>query len=415
MTSGMLDRLVGIMPQVVVMGIFDNLRDAIVGAFEDIGEKMADAMTAWATWGVEMNIRVLGGSLLPDVEVFFDGPLSLLFGANFGLAMMLLRGLVVIAVIVTMIQVFRQRKAEFAGAVLSSALGLMIFAVLFYPVYTLLFSGLRQFSQVVLKNAADVSDTSVDDLATLITTLLNPGNLAVQFFVGLINGVVATILITFIGGMVAVGVLLSIFYPLSIVFKPFGKFGLNQFRLTTSAVISIPLSLLIMMGLLAFELVIIRAANAVAPFLGSLVSLVLSFVFGLLILLTPIVIFVLAYTKVEEVTGNLDSKIQSGVDILTMPDVNTRDLGEQNTGDKLQYVRQFATELPGAIAAGENSAGTEAKELAMQIGIKAATASANPVIAGAATLYTGAKVVGSLKDSLSSDKGGPDVKGGDSA
>lgn len=411
MTSGMLDRLVGIMPQVVVMGIFDNLREAIVGALEDIGEKMADAMTAWATWGVEMNIKILGGSLLPDVELFFDGPLSLLFGANFGLALLLLRGLIVIAILVSLVRIVQQRQTEFAGSVISSAFWLLAFGILFYPLYTLLLSGLREISEAALSNAADASDTSVDELTTLLTTVLNPGNLALQFFVGLNNGLIATSLIVLIGAMVAVGVMLSIFYPLSIVFKPFGKFGLNQFRLATSAVISIPVSLLIMMCLLAVELVAIRGANDIAPFLGPFATLILSFIFGIAIVATPIVIFVLAYTKVEEFVGSTDSKIQSGVDVLTMPEVGTRDLGAQNTSDKLQYVRQFATELPGAIASGENSAGTEAKELARQIGLKAAAASTNPVIAGAATAYTAVKVIGGLKESLSSDNS---EKGGDS-
>ena len=37
LTLGFHDRLVGVRPGVVVMGIFDKLRDAILGAFEELG------------------------------------------------------------------------------------------------------------------------------------------------------------------------------------------------------------------------------------------------------------------------------------------------------------------------------------------------------------------------------------------
>ncbi len=405
MSLDMLDRLVGIMPQVVVMGIFDNMRRAIVGAVEDVMQNIADAMTAWATWGIEVSIKLLGGNVLPETSLFFKGPVSFLFGANYGLALMIIRGLIVIAILVTAFAAFRQRQTEFAGNVVSAIVWLFVFSALFFPVYTLILSSLREISKVVLENAADTSGSSLVGLTASLNQLLNPGNLVMQFLTGIVNGFLATVLIIELGAMVVVGVILSIFYPLSIAFRPLGKLGLNQFRLTTSAVITIPLSLLFMMGLLALELVFITAANAVAPFLGAFAGFFLSLIFGLAIVAVPLVVFLLAYTKVEEIVGSTDAKIQSGVNVLTMPDINSRNLTEDSTRDRLMYVKQFGAELPGAIAAGENSAATEAKELGKQIAIKAAVSSANPVVAGAASIYTGVKVISKLKDDMRQDGG----------
>ncbi|MEO5499069.1 MAG: hypothetical protein ABIR46_01055, partial [Candidatus Saccharimonadales bacterium] len=376
-----------------------------VGAVEDVAKMIADAMTGWATWGIEMSIRLLGGEVLPDTSLFFEGPVSLLFGANYGLALLIIRALVVISILVTAIAAFRQRQTEFAGNVLSAILWLFLFSALFFPVYTLMLSSLREISVVVLENAADTSDSSLEKLTESLSALLNPGNLVMQFLTGLVNGALATVLITELGAMVVAGVILSIFYPLSIAFRPFGKLGLNQFRLTTAAVISIPLSLLFMMGLLAMELVLIQASNSVAPFLGAYANFLLSLIFGLAIVLLPLGVFSLAYTKVAEMVGSTDAKIQSGVNVLTMPDINSRNISEDATRDRLMYVKQFASELPGAIAAGENSPATEAKELGKQIAIKAATTSGHPIVVGAAAAYTGLKVVGKIKKSMSHDGG----------
>lgn len=405
MANGVQNRLVGVAPEVMLTNPLDYIKDGIVEAIEAVGEKIANAMTDWATWGTEMAIKILSNKLLPDVDLFFKGPVSVVFGANYGLALLVMRSLVVVAVLVTAVAAFRQKRTEFAGRLLSSLLYLFLFSALFLPGYTLLLSGIRLIGNVVLSNAAGISGGTLDSLPDSLSAALSAQQLPVQFLAGLTNGTWGTILVLELGAMVVVGVLLVIFYPLSVAFKPFGKFGLNQFRYATAAVLTVPVSLLVMIGLLGLELVMIRGAASIAPFLGGFAGLVLSVVFGLLIVFTPYVVFGLAYSKVEEVVGSADVKAQSAIDIATMPDINSRDITSESNRDRLRYVREFATELPAAVAAGENSPGTEAKELAKQIAIKAAASSSNPIVAGATAAYTGYKVVEKVIDSRKNQGG----------
>lgn len=399
MTNGMLNRLVGAMPEVMLPNPLDYITDGFVGALEEVGEKIAGTMSDWATWGTRTAIEILSNDLLPEVDTFFSGPVSVLFGANYGLSLVIMRSLVVVAALVTMVAMFRQKRTEFAGRILSSLIYLFVFSVLFLPVYTLLLSSIRKIGTVVLQNAAGISGGTLDTLPDSLSRAMSVQQLPVQFLGGLVNGIWGTVLVVELAAMVIVGVLLVIFYPLSVSFKAFGRFGLNQFRYATAAVITVPVSLVLMIGVLALELVLIRSAGDIAPFLGGFSALILSSVFGLIIVLLPFLVFGLAFSKVEEVVGNSDTRIQSAIDIATMPDINSRDIGGENTRDRLRYVRDFTSELPAAIAAGENSPVTEAKELGKQIAIKAATTSSNPVIGGIGVAYTGYKVVQKVVES----------------
>ncbi len=401
----MVIRLVGTMPAVVVMGIFDSLKNAIVEGISEIAQNIADAMTAWATWAIKANLTTLSGGILPDTKTLLQGPLSVLLGSTYGLAVLILYVLVVVAGFVSIIATFRRRRLEFATKTASSAIGLLLFTIVFPVFYGFGALAVTDMSQAGLTLAAKSPDDTTSSLTASAVAALTPGNMALQFLAGFINGAFgSTIFIELV--CMAVGmVIITFFYPLSLVFRPFGSRGLNVFRFATAGMVGIPLSLIVVAFLLSVQLVATTSANKLYPFLGGFASLFFGIVFGLVTALTPVVVLWLAYNKVSETFSNSDVRYQSGIDVNSMPDVNTHQIGSEDASNKTSYIRQFATELPGAIAAGENDPGTEAKELGKQIGLQAAVSSGNPYVAAAGVALTVAGMVNNMNKPSPKDGG----------
>lgn len=405
-----LGRLVGRVPAVIVLGLMDKLKDILDSWVDGLGEKLSDRMADFTTWGVNNALKFYTNDLLPEDTLFSYGKLADVFGSFNSLAVKILTIFVIISILSGVVAIARQRRMEMPVRTTASALRFMIFVFAFFPGYSLMLTLVTTFGEKYLELAAGISrNDGSRSLADQMISLILPDSLFMQAVIGLVNGVIMLFLIVEGMALVIVGIMTAITFGLSTVMRPAGTPGLNQYKFSVAVLWTVPASIIAITFLLGLDIVLIRGAGSTGwADLGGFTALFISIVFGILMVLAPLVIGWLIFNKVEHTITSGENRIQNAVDIATMPDVEARQIATSSQRSEESVVSQLARELPVAIASGENGPGTETKELLKQVAIQRAMASGVPVVGAAAGIYTAVKTVSSIAKSMKDDGGDKD-------
>lgn len=385
-------------PDVVVMGMKDWIRDGLIEGLKKLGESISEGLSDAYTFFLEATVLLIAGFGTPPVEIFMNGPLGLLLGGTYGLAMQILSLLVTATAVLVVIEVARRKESLRGASSVVSILGLAFFGVLFYPAYSMLDGLSRDGSLAMLEAFSQASDgeSSVENLSLVAL----PGNLFVVAIVSILGTLMLIVVALELVVMNVAIVGIVLFYPLNYAFRQAGKPGLAQFHIATAALIAFPIAMLIMTFWLSLGVLVVGladrftsgAAEPIAPFVGVVMTLAGT----LLCVVTPFVVFGFFYQRTVKAVGNLDSKAQAGIDILSAPELTTRSGNDRQT--EHQHRVLHGLETVGHHAAQGVSQGAPVMDIARtyvatEVAKKTA-ASGNPYVAAAIagwTLYKAAK------------------------
>jgi len=387
-------------PDIVVMGMKDWIRDGLLAGLKKVGESISNGLSDAYTFFLELTIKLIIGFGTPPADVFVDGPLGLILGGTYGLAIQIMSLLVTATAVIVVIEVARRKESVRGATSIVSIFGLAVFGVLFYPVYSLLDGFVRDGSVAMLE--AFNSATEEKSLLENLTAIALPGNLVVVALVSFLGMLMLLVVALELIVMNLAIIGLVLFYPLSFAFRQAGKVGLTQFRLATAGLLALPVSMLLMTFWLCLGVAAVRltdkltsgAAEGVAPMVGVFMTQAGTF----LCLLSPIVVMGLFYQRAVRVINNLDSKVQAGLDNITVPEVNAKVIEEQSAEHRHRILHSL--EGVGTHAAQGVSDGQAVKDIAKtyvatEVAKKAA-ASGNPYVAAAVAgwgLYKTVKAV----------------------
>lgn len=360
-----------------VRGPGDWMKDGLEGFWNDRMEDLKNFIDSSMTFLFEATIELIIGFGMPPVSIFKDGLLELVLGGTYGLSMRLISIFMTLLAVVAVFYIMMRKQVTFGGSLLSSVMILLVFGVLFYPLYGMLEGLIRTTGMGWLEALASVN--SGDSLTDSLLDVAMPTNLVLLLLTLLFSGTVylaVVIILVFINILMIVLVLM---YPICVAFKPLGTIGLAQFRLATACLWGLPLSLVLMIICLSIGVLGVRITDAIAPSytpLGGMAGVAFTFVGGVLAVLSPLFVMKLAYDTTKSVTSNLDSKIQAGVDVMSMPQVDARTIAEERTHNdqsKFDMVADAAVSITGNMADG-SSAMDAVKTFAFEKGAQSASA-----------------------------------------
>ena len=281
-----------------------------IGFLMDFGNNLSK----WYNDVLITTVQYMLAVAAPSIDEITSGFFSVLLGGTLGLANLVILAVVVLVSTLVLLTIKKDHKLKISRTI-SSMVGLVLFAYLFYRVYALLYNLqqlLIQFTMNFLTGSKNATEVNITDAITG----LDPLGVVVSAFFGWLFGWLA---FAEAFGLHVMFILVLIFYPLVIALRPLGGFFNVIFHTSNAAL-----------------LVVLIAPPFMAAFLllplwiggGVLMSGIAAFVGGLLALATPIVFFILAMTFSSKVFGNIDAKVGGSVDISSMPAFNMRDVND---------------------------------------------------------------------------------------
>lgn len=320
----------------------DAFKDAIGEAFAQVVENIVQTINDKYLWLLESTLNLMGTIGIPPVEMFQKGPVSLLFGGVYGLSLNILRLVLVVVAFMMLITIARSRRAELGGRTMTSLLGMVLFVALFYPVYGFLTSLVRQSTVAIIDMIANVRGGS----GSSFTGLVVPNDPFGAFVTAGIGSLIMFAVINEVAAMWMGTIVVAVGFPLSLVLRPLGKFGLAQFRVMMAMLVTTTVSLIPMSFFLGLGVLIVGVANKSSavtsiPGMTSFISVVFTIVGGVLALLTPFVVYKAAHNKATEMFGNVDATMQNGLNILTMPPVSVKDVQSSQSRNRVAMLASF--------------------------------------------------------------------------
>lgn len=318
---------------------FGDLKDAVADGLGSWLDKLVDALTDTITdkylWLLESTISLIGNIGMPPAEIFQTGPISILLGGTYGLALNGMRLVLVVTALILLINTARQRRLEGAGRVVLSVVGLAVFSVMFFPAYGFMDSLVRTGSQSVIELIAEAAGS--EDLGDHVV----PDDLFGAILTAGVGSIVMIFVLIEVAAMWIGTILVAIWYPMSIAIRPFlGRFGAVQFNVCTALLATIPVSLILMSFSLSFGILAVVILSALSPVESvpgatTLIGIIGTIVGALFAAATPIMLFRAAYAKSTRVFGNTESQIQSGIDVASMPTVSTQEVQKSQSHNRL--------------------------------------------------------------------------------
>ena len=308
-------------------------------------EELFEEFVAFVRGGAEdmllIIIRMISTSFLPTGDVLARDVLLLFAGGTLGLALLIVRVMVVIVAFVIILTALRDNSRRISR-VLTTVFYLILFQFAFIPAYAMAVNVVRSFVNTMIDFAA--KDSEPENVLEALTS-----NWPQDLFTALISlPVVAALAFLATGIGVTVYMLtISVYlmYPLSISARMLGwNYPFNAFNaLLITTLLSPPM--------IAFGLLLPLMVGKI-PFPDAAVSIVQIFALlvGLLIaILSPFVIFVISYFKTAEVFGSVDAKVSGKVDIGSMPFLTGEQtidgIAEANSASSMSFSKAVSADL----------------------------------------------------------------------
>lgn len=368
---------------------FGDIKDAFVDGIGEAFDQMVDAIVGSVNdkylWLLESTIRLIGNIGMPPAEMFQEGPVSILLGGTYGLSVNIMRFILIVSALILLIMTARQRRSEIGGRVLTSLFGLVLFSFLFFPLYGFLDSLARTGAESAIELISQ--SAGGDELSDLVV----PDDLFGAFLTAGIGTIIMFFVLIEAAGMWIGTILVAVWYPMSVALRPFGRFGLVQFNVCTALLFTIPLSLIMMsfalaFGVFAVNLVESTTAIEAVPGATTMISVICTIVGGLAAAYIPYALFKAAYAKSSQVFGNVESRLQSGIDVHSMPTVSTKQAQEDQSRKRLALLSFVGGAASHAVLS-DRPTGQEMKTQVLDRVSMAAKAAPDPRVRAASWAY----------------------------
>ena len=283
-----------------------------IGALTSFFTGLAAAFNSWYTSAVQATITFLMSSSLPSQKDIQSDFFKLNFGGVMGLAIYLITAIAVILLAVFLLNARKNHSVRFSRFI-SSIIGLILYALLFYRVYSYIDNGSKGLMQVALNFITHSKNGTVDEINNLLGVQTPSGIGSV-----VVLGVFSVIFCWFacaVAFMVKLAVLVVlIIYPVLIVLRPLGSFALFAFNAANSFLVVAVLSPIIMVWAIALPVAarnLIPGADATG--LTSLITLVCSA--GALV--APLILLYIFFRLSTQVFGRID--VEGNTSISSLP------------------------------------------------------------------------------------------------
>ncbi len=345
--------------------------------FADLADSMSDSL---------INARVdvvkqLAQTSLPKVEDLQSGWYLLGLGGAYGLATKLIMLVLLIVALAMALTPLSNHSLRMRRTV-QSFLGVGLFGVLFFPVYSLLREGVMAICQGMYNIATGKQGGSINDIVSSMLATVMPSDVWLKVIVAFLG-------LTLAYGAFAVALLnylcvaaTGLFYPLAIALRPVAEKFNTVFHGANSAVITTLMTpIMIVFGFLlpvfAGKMIPGVGATGIAAGIFTIIGALVAF-FG------PIAVAVFAFKGSSKVFGQLDfGSISGSVDINSIPPVTSRDMGSsiKESGFKAFASSMIPGALNGDLGKSDDLIG-DVKKLAVEGVSAAAAATGHPWVAG---------------------------------
>jgi hypothetical protein len=321
---------------------------------------------------VKQIIQLLFMAALPTVEKLQKGWFALGIGATYGLAAQVM-GLVAVTIALIVLITPLKNHGMKLGRGLSSFAMVLIFGVMFYPVYGLLYSLSQALTQGVL-NIATSSPTG--DSATLIAAVNavlpeDPFTRMITNGLSLFFG--CWTFIEAIALQIAL-LLILVFYPLVLALRPVVGLARGLLNLFNSGIITVLVSPPVM-GI-GFALPVLVKDYIPG---GSLafVPAILTVIGGIFAAVTPTILAVLSFRGSKEIFGTVDATLAGKLDINSLPPVTMDDVNK-DIKDTQHSPLKSITEAVQTADLLDDDLFSDMKKTTVKLGMFAATATGHP-------------------------------------
>jgi hypothetical protein len=275
-------------------------------------ENIANTFGSWYTDAVKGMITFLLTSSLPSNEDIQTDFFKLNFGGAVGLALYLVTAMAVFVLLVFLLTPRRDHSMK-VSRFLGSVVGLLVYAFLFFRLYTYVDSTKVGFMQFALNFITSTTDGTADDINNLLA-VSSPAGVGSVVLTGIFSTVFALFATAMAFTIKMLVLVILIIYPVLIVLRPLGFLAITAFNAANSFLVVAVLTPVVMVWAIALPLVIrniIPGAGAAA--LVPIVTLVCS----LGALLTPLVLLIVFFRLSSKIFGHID--VQGNVAITSLP------------------------------------------------------------------------------------------------
>lgn len=349
-----------------------NPLDPVGSFFADMAAALRDWYATMLVWLVDLITTVS----VPPPEVLVNDFFSLALGGTYGLARVLVALVAVAVAFVIMLSPTARHGVKMQRVIVSVVMTILL-GFAFYPVYGLLYNvskaGVAGVKALVMTDGETIYDAVMRLFGSLnivdaINTIIATG----------ISGVFGIFLAGTAVALFVTTIVVMIGYPLAIAIRPLGGFGNTAFNLFNAAILTTLLSPTIMAFLFMAPLFIQKFIPGVAVVASPFFALVGS----LGALLTPYVIFFMAFNKSSEVFGRLDDA-SGQFDIGKMPPVSVDEM--KNDIDQTNHMNTTTTLIADAMGdsllyGNGSDFFDDVLKKGVDIGATAATAAGHPYI-----------------------------------
>jgi hypothetical protein len=275
-------------------------------------------LTQWYNDVLVATVQYMLAVVAPSIDEISTGFFSLVLGGTLGLANTLILAIVVVVAFIVLLTIKRDHKVKVSRTI-TSMIGLVLFAYLFYRGYAFLYNLQQILVQFTINFVTGSRNSATIDITNAIAGL-DPLGVVVSTLFGWLFGWLAY---AEAFGLRVMFLIVLLFYPVMLALRPLGGFFNVIFHAANAALLVVLLAPPFMAAFLLLPLWISNV-SAGAGLMGGIAA----FVGGLLAIATPIFFFILAMTLSNKVFGNIDAKVAGSVDIGSMPSFSMKDVND---------------------------------------------------------------------------------------
>lgn len=322
-------------------------------------------------------VTLLTTVALPTIDTLKNEWFRLGLGSTYGLATQIMSLIAVVVSLYLLIKV-RSNTGNIISRLATNFLLFGVFAVLFYPVYSLLYNLTQAGTQALFNLATGTENADAREVVELVSGSVMPDNVFGKMITAALASAFGGITLIEAFALRILLYLLLLFYPLTIVLRVVFKIARTAFNVFNAGIVTIAVSGPVMaLGFLAPALIgknIPGGDLPIATFLFTIIG-------GIFAMITPFVLMWWAYNRSSEVFGKLDATVAGGIDVNSMPPMTMDDMQKDIDDNHSASFKQVVVGSALGASLADDDIYRDMKQVAVDAASTAATMSGHPYVA----------------------------------
>lgn len=314
---------------------------------------------------------------LPTIETLKNKWFLLGIGSTYGLATQVMSFVAIVIALYLIVKV-RSNNGILIARAASNFVLLAIFAVLFYPAYSLLVNFAKSATQALYNLATGTENATAKMVVDMVSESVMPDNTFGKMVTALLASAFGGITLIEAFSLRILLYAILLFYPLLIVLRPVSQFARTAFNVSNGGIVTIVLAGPIMgLGFLFPALIGKNIPGGDLP----IATFVFTIIGGLFAMVVPFILMWWTYNRSSEVFGKLDTTVGGGIDIQTMPPMTMDDMQKDLDETNNISFTQVATGAALTALATDDDIYGNMKQIAIDSASSAAVVSGHPYVA----------------------------------